>query len=162
MTKRTTQARGRASRRQVLAGAGALAIAGVIALPGGSARAQAGAGEFAAALKKTLGDAQAKDGKVAIQAPEIAENGATVPVIVRVDTPVTADSYVRRITLLADGNPNPEVAVFTLTPRSGKAEVSTRLRLAKTQNVVAVAELSDKSLWMTKKEIKVTIGGCGG
>ncbi len=162
MTERTMNGRRHASRRQVLAGAGALAVATVVALPAGSARAQGAAGEFAAAVKKALGDAPAKEGKVAIQAPEIAENGATVPVIVRVDTPVTADSYVRRITLLADGNPNPEVAVFTLTPRSGKAEVSTRMRLAKTQNVVAVAELSDRSLWMTKKEIKVTIGGCGG
>jgi sulfur-oxidizing protein SoxY len=63
--------------------------------------------------------------------------------------------------MLADGNPNPEVAVFNLTPRSGKAEVAIRVRLAKTQNLVAVAELSDNSLWMAKKEVKVTIGGCG-
>lgn len=162
MTERTMNGRRHASRREVLAGAGALALAGLAALPGRAARAQGAAGEFAAAVRKILGEAQAKDGKVAIQAPEIAENGATVPVVVRVDTPISADSYVRRITLLADGNPNPEVAVFTLTPRSGKAEVSTRMRLAKTQNVVAVAELSDNSLWMAKKEIKVTIGGCGG
>ena len=144
----------------MLAGAAALA-AGAAALPGRPAQAQV-ASEFAAALKKTLGDAQAKDGKVAIQAPEIAENGATVPIMVKVDAPITAESYVKRITVLADGNPNPEVAVFTLGPRSGKAEIATRVRLAKTQNVVAVAELSDKSLWIAKKEIKVTIGGCGG
>jgi len=148
------------NRRQVLAGAAALGLA-VTALPVRPGNAQ-GTSEFAAALKKATGDGQAKDGKVAIQAPEIAENGATVPILVRVDAPITAESYVKRITVLADGNPNPEVAVFTLGPRSGKAEIATRVRLAKTQNVVAVAELSDKSLWMTKKEIKVTIGGCGG
>lgn len=148
------------NRREVLAGSAALAL-GLAALPLAAADAQV-ASDFAAALKKALGDAEAKDGKIAIQAPEIAENGATVPIMVKVDTPISAENYVKRITLLADGNPNPEVAVFTLGPKSGKAEIATRVRLAKTQNVVAVAELSDKSLWLAKKEIKVTIGGCGG
>ncbi len=147
-----------ATRRQVLAAAGALALVGAGAR---EARAQT-AGDFAAALKKAAGEGQPKEGKVTINAPEIAENGATVPVTLVVDSPMTPQNYVARITLLADGNPNPEVAEFRLTPLSGKAEVSIRIRLAKTQNLVAVAELSDKSLWIAKKEIKVTIGGCGG
>ena len=158
MTSNRTEYRRGATRRQVLAGAGALTLIGAST---GRARAQA-TGDFAAALKKALGEAQPKEGKVAIKAPEIAENGATVPITLTVDAPMTPASYVSRITLLADGNPNPEVAVFHLSPKSGKAEVSTRIRLAKTQNMVAVAELSDKSLWTAKKEIKVTIGGCGG
>jgi sulfur-oxidizing protein SoxY len=64
--------------------------------------------------------------------------------------------------LYADGNPNPDVASFHFTEMSGKADVSTRIRLAKTQNVVAVAEMGDGSFMMAKAEIKVTIGGCGG
>ena len=147
-----------ATRRHVLAAAGALALVGAGAR---GARAQT-AGDFAAALKKTSGEGLPKEGKVVINAPEIAENGATVPVTLVVDSPMTPQNYVARITLLADGNPNPEVAEFRLTPLSGKAEVGTRIRLAKTQNLVAVAELGDKSLWMARKEIKVTIGGCGG
>lgn len=148
----------RATRRGVMAGAGALAIVGA-----GATRAHAQAApDFATALKKAVGTGTPQAGKVEISAPEIAENGATVPVALTVESPMTAQSYVKKITLLADGNPNPEVAVFNLTPRSGKAEVATRVRLAKTQNVVAVAELSDSSLWTARKEIKVTIGGCGG
>ena len=158
MTSNRTMPTAAATRRQVMAGAGALIL---VAGAGGRAAAQT-AGDFAAALKKTLGEAQAKEGKVIIKAPEIAENGATVPITLTVDSPMTPASYVSRVTLLADGNPNPEVAVFHLGPKNGRAEVSTRIRLAKTQNVVVVAELSDKSLWTAKKEIKVTIGGCGG
>ena len=155
--ERSKRGRG-ATRRHVLAGAGALALVGAAAREAGAQ----GAGDFTAALNKAVGGGQPKDGKVIIVAPEIAENGATVPVTLVVDSPMTPASYVVRITLLADGNPSPEVAEFRLTPLSGKAEVSIRIRLAKTQNLVAVAEFSDKSLWTAKKEVKVTIGGCGG
>ncbi len=146
------------TRRQVLAGAGALALAGVAARGAGAQS----TGDFAAALKKAVGTGQPQEGKVIIKAPDIAENGLTVPVTLEVESPMTPESYVARIALLADGNPNPEVAEFRLTPFSGKAEISIRIRLAKTQNLMAVAELSDKSLWTARKEIKVTIGGCGG
>jgi sulfur-oxidizing protein SoxY len=150
---------GDATRRQVLGAAGAMLCA---LAAGPSAASAQSAGEFAAALKKALGDAQPQHGKVVIGAPDIADNGATVAVTFSVESPMTPAAYVKRITVLADGNPNPEVAVFNFTPRSGKAEVATRIRLAKTQNVVAVAVLSDNSLWLARKEIKVTIGGCGG
>lgn len=150
----------RASRREVLAAAGALALCGAA---GATSQAAAQApGEFAAALKKAVGDVQPQIGKVAIGAPEVAENGATVPITLSVDAPMTPQSHVRKITVLADGNPNPEVAVFHFTPRSGRAEVATRVRLARTQNLIALAQLSDGSLWMARREVKVTIGGCGG
>lgn len=148
-----------ASRRAVLGGAGALAVAAYV--PRAEAQAPA-TGDFAQALKKAVGAATPQTGKVAIAAPEIADNGATVAVAFSVDHPMTAASFIRKITVLADGNPNPDVAVFHFSPRSGKAEVSTRVRLAKTQSLVALAEASDGSLWMAKREIKVTIGGCGG
>jgi len=149
-----------ATRRTVLVAAGAAALLGPIR-PIGSAHAQATA-DYAAAFKKATNGAQPTEGKVVIAAAEIAENGATVPVTVKVDMPITEQSFVKQITLLADGNPNPDVAVFHLGPRAGRAEVSTRVRLAKTENLVAVAELNDGSLWTARKEIKVTIGGCGG
>lgn len=149
-----------ASRRAVLGGASALAVAGYV--PAAAAQTTPAAPDFAQALKKAVGSATPQAGKVAIAAPDIADNGATVAVTFSVDHPMTAASHVRKITVLADGNPNPEVAVFHFTPRSGKAEVATRVRLAKTQNLVALAEMNDGALFIAKREIKVTIGGCGG
>ena len=75
---------------------------------------------------------------------------------------MTGDDYVASVLILADGNPNPDVATFHFTALSGAAEATTRMRLAKTQNVIAVAKMSDGSVFMDKKEVKVTIGGCGG
>jgi len=160
MDTHATPMTGRPTRRQVLRAGGALVASAAFAAPP-NAHAQ-GAAAFGEALRKATGGGQPQLGKVVIAAPEVAENGATVPIALSVDHPMAPTNYVRRITVLADGNPNPEVAVFYLTPRSGKAEVSTRVRLAKSQNLVAIAELSDNSLWMAKKEVRVTIGGCGG
>ncbi len=103
-----------------------------------------------------------ESGKINLKAPEIAENGNTVPITVSVDSEMTESSYVESVTVLADGNPNPAVATFHFTPMSGEASATTRMRLAKTQNVVAVAKMSDGSVFMDKKQVKVTIGGCGG
>ena len=103
-----------------------------------------------------------KDGKVAVKAPEIAENGNAVPLTVTVDSEMTEKSYVKAIYIAADGNPNPGVAVYEFTPISGKAEVSLRVRLQQTQKLVAVAEMNDGTLYSGSREIKVTIGGCGG
>jgi sulfur-oxidizing protein SoxY len=119
--------------------------------------------ESAAKLISTLsGTSSYKSGKISLKMPDIAENGATVPLTVRVDSPMTADNYVKSIHVAADKNPNPEVASFHLTPASGKAEVSTRMRLSKTQNVVAVAVMNDGSVHRVSRLVKVTIGGCGG
>jgi sulfur-oxidizing protein SoxY len=101
-------------------------------------------------------------GKVTIDAPHIAENGNTVPITVSVDSPMTAQSYVKKIVVAADGNPLPGVAIFELSPANGKASVDFRMRLAQTENVTAVAQMSDGSLWTATRAIKVTIGGCGG
>jgi sulfur-oxidizing protein SoxY len=103
-----------------------------------------------------------KDGKVALKAPEIAENGNAVPLTVSVESEMSDKSYVKAIYIAADGNPNPGVAVFELTPASGKAEVSLRVRLQQTEKIVAVAEMNDGSLYTASREVKVTIGGCGG
>jgi len=101
-------------------------------------------------------------GRIRLNAPEIAENGNTVPVSVEVESAMSGDDLVESVTLLADGNPNPEVATFHFTALSGAARANTRLRLAKTQNVFAVARMADGSTFMDSKLVKVTIGGCGG
>jgi len=103
-----------------------------------------------------------EDDIVSLTAPEIAENGNTVPIGVSVDSPMTADNYVKRVRILADGNPRSAVATLHFSPLSGSAEANTRMRLAKTQNIIAIAELSDGTFHMAKAAVKVTIGGCGG
>jgi sulfur-oxidizing protein SoxY len=103
-----------------------------------------------------------KDGRVTLKAPEIAENGNAVPLTVSVESEMSEKSYVKAIYVAADGNPNPGVAVFELTPLSGKAEVALRVRLQQTEKIVAVAEMNDGSLYAASREVKVTIGGCGG
>ncbi|KGD96627.1 MULTISPECIES: thiosulfate oxidation carrier protein SoxY [Rhizobium/Agrobacterium group] len=101
-------------------------------------------------------------GKITLTAPEIAENGNTVPISVNVESAMTGGDMVDSVIIIADGNPNPEVATFHFTALSGTAVATTRMRLAKTQNVIAVAKMADGSVFMDKKEVKVTIGGCGG
>ena len=113
-------------------------------------------------LSELSGTSSYKSGKVQIKMPTIAENGATVPVNVSVDSPMTSDNYVKAIHIAAEKNPTPQVASFHLTPLSGKAEISTRMRLGKTQNVVAVAVMNDGTAHRVSTQVKVTIGGCGG
>ena len=113
-------------------------------------------------IEKLSGTASHKSGKVTLKMPDIAENGATVPLTVHVDSPMTEKDYVKFIHLASEKNPKAEVASFHLSPSSGRAEVSTRMRLSKTQNVIAVAVMNDGSVFRTARQVKVTIGGCGG
>jgi sulfur-oxidizing protein SoxY len=103
-----------------------------------------------------------KEGKVTLKAPEIAENGNAVPLTVSVESEMNEKSYVKALYVAADGNPNPGVAIYEFTPMSGKAEVQMRIRLAQSQKLVAVAEMNDGTLYTASREVKVTIGGCGG
>jgi sulfur-oxidizing protein SoxY len=147
-------------RRQFAFGAAAALAVGGFAVPAVLAQDQQQAWEQA--VKKILGDAKPIDGKVTIEMPEIAENGNTVPFTVTVDSPMTEKDHVKTIHLLATANPQPGVATFRLSPLSGKATVASRMRLARTQDVIAIAELSDNRFLMSKRAVKVTIGGCGG
>lgn len=113
-------------------------------------------------IAEFTGGAEPATGTIALKAPEIAENGNTVPISVSVDSPMTDDNYVSEVMILATGNPLPGVATFKFSPMSGTATASTRIRLAKTQDLVALAKLSDGSVFMDTKSVKVTIGGCGG
>ncbi|WP_419188821.1 thiosulfate oxidation carrier protein SoxY [Enhydrobacter aerosaccus] len=134
-----------------------LAIAGAIVARNAWATPDATRDWLASQAKGT-----SKEGKITLKAPEIAENGNAVPVTVSVESAMTEQSYVKALYVAADGNPNPGVITFEFTPASGKAEVQFRTRLAQTQKLVAVAEMNDGSLYMASREVKVTIGGCGG
>ncbi len=145
------------SRRDILAlGAGGAALA----VAGGAA--DATPQEAAEAIAKFTGGKTAAPGKIAIDLPEIAENGNTVPLSIALDSPMTADDHVSDILVVAEANPRPTVVTFHLTPMSGRAEVATRIRLAATENVTVVARTSKGELFMAEKPVKVTIGGCGG
>ncbi|MBN9086063.1 MAG: thiosulfate oxidation carrier protein SoxY [Reyranella sp.] len=146
----------RVTRRTALA-APLMALAGTLVARNAFATADQ-AKDWLAALAKGA----PKDGKVTLKAPEIAENGNAVPLTVSVDSPMNDTSYVKAIYIAADGNPNPGVSVFEFTPLSGKAEIALRVRLQQTQKLVAVAEMNDGALFTASREIKVTIGGCGG
>lgn len=148
------------TRRQALAlsfGATTLAVLGA-----STTRAWASAEATAKAIADFAGGATPATGRITLDAPEIAENGNTVPVSVSVESPMSKDDYVESVMLLAEGNPNPDVATFHFTPMSGSASATTRIRLAKTQNVVAVAKMSNGAVFTDTKLVKVTIGGCGG
>lgn len=114
------------------------------------------------AVKKIVGDNKPVEEKVLLDMPEIAENGNTVPFTVTVTNPMTESDYVRAVHIVSTGNPQPGVATFRFTPQSGKAAVSSRMRLARTQDVIALAELSNGRFLQAKRSVKVTIGGCGG
>ena len=146
------------ARRRILIGA-----TGAAALLTQFAAGRAGATpETAKALLQTLAKGEPKEGRISIRAPEIAENGNAVPVTVSVESPMTDKDYVKAVHVFADGNPLPGVVSYRFTPASGKAAASTRMRLAQTQNIIAIAEMSNGDLHSTKSNIKVTIGGCGG
>jgi sulfur-oxidizing protein SoxY len=149
------------SRRQALmGGASAVLVLGGVGLVPGRARAETN--EYRDAIMAFTGGVEPETGRVHLDLPEIAENGNTVPMNVSVDSPMTAEDHCQAVLIVADGNPRPGVATFHFSPMSGRAEANTRIRLASTQNVIAVAQMSDGSYFMDTREVKVTIGGCGG
>lgn len=148
-------------RRRDLLRATAGAAAGGSGLAA-SRPARAAPGELPALLDKRAGGAGPEQGRIVLTLPEIAEDGSSVPLQVSVESPMTEADHVKVIHVFADGNPQPEVVSFRFTPASGRAAASTRIRLAKTQNVIALAETSDGSLYRTSREVQVTIGGCTG
>lgn len=147
-------------RRKFVVGAGAAAAIFALfrSIPASAEKPQ----DFDAAFKSIVGDAETGDSGVEITLPEIAENGNTVPFSVSVESAMSKDDYVKAVHLLSTGNPQPMIATFHFTPLSGAADVSGRMRLAKTQDIVAVAELSNGKFLVGKQMVKVTIGGCGG
>ena len=113
-------------------------------------------------IKKLFGDKKLGAGKIKLDLPTIAENGLVVPLNFEVESPMTDQDYVKSVHLFAEGNPSVGVAAFYFSPMSPKAAASIRIRLAKSQDIVAVAEMSNGDVYTARKEVKVTIGGCGG
>jgi sulfur-oxidizing protein SoxY len=138
-------------------GTAVVALGGFKAVP-----AFASVDETSKMVSSFTGGKEPAKGRIVLTAPEIAENGNTVPVSIQVESPMTDDDYVESVIILAEGNPNPGIATFHFTPMSGSATATTRIRLAQTQNVIAVARMKDGTVYSDRKEVKVTIGGCGG
>ncbi|MEK9622776.1 MAG: thiosulfate oxidation carrier protein SoxY [Alphaproteobacteria bacterium] len=145
------------SRRQALSMLGAVGAATVMGLP-----AYADGAAVAAKIKDLTGGKSVGEGSIELDLPEIAENGNAVKVAFSIDSPMTADNYVKAVHVMADGNPTPDVASFNFTPAMGACSASTRMRLAKTQNIIVLAEMNDGSFKQAQATVKVTIGGCGG
>ena len=112
------------------------------------------------AIRDVIGEATITPGKVKLELPPIVENGNTVSLSVSVDSPMTEAKHVASIHLFNEKNPQPYIAVFHLGPRAGKAAVSTRIRLAASQRVVAIARLSDGSFWSDSADVIVTLPAC--
>ena len=148
------------SRRGALGiGVGALALG---AVGGFATPARAAKNDADELMKQFAAGKEPQTGKVKLDLPQIAENGNTVPMTVTVESPMTEQSYVREVMILADANPRAGIVTFHFTPASGVAEANTRIRLAETQNVIALAKMNDGSVYKASQEVKVTIGGCGG
>src|SRR5207253_2152396 len=112
------------------------------------------------AIRQVAGAAAVRPGRVTLDLPPLVENGNSVPLTVSVDSPMTAEDHVKAIHVFVEKNPQPFVASFHLGPRSGRATVSTRIRLADSQTVAAICEMSDGSFWSGSADSVVTLAAC--
>ncbi len=143
------------ARRTLLsAGAGLVALQ-LVPLP-----LRATPADMASALREVFGTTAISEGRVQLKLPPLSENGNSVPMSISVDSPMTADDHVTEIHVFSPENPLPNVAGYYLGPRAGKAELSTRIRLADTQVITAVAKMNDGSLWSGTAKTIVTLAAC--
>jgi sulfur-oxidizing protein SoxY len=147
------------TRRRFLGLAGSAAAIGAVPIvtlrPGEATPAM-----LATAIRNVVGEAEVRTGKVKLDVPPLVENGNTVPMTVSVSSPMTPDDYVRSIHVFNEKNPQPNIGNFYLGPRAGRAQVSTRIRLADSQKIVAIARLSDGSFWSVSVDVVVTLAAC--
>lgn len=115
---------------------------------------------FQEALRKVTGDAQVRRGRVKLEIPPLVDNGNAVPLAVRVDSPMTSADHVKAIHVFTEKNPLPGVVSVYLGPRAGRAGIATRVRIADTQTVTAIAQLSDGSFWSDTADVVVTLSAC--
>jgi sulfur-oxidizing protein SoxY len=147
------------TRRQFLGLAGGAAVLGAVPIVT-LQPAEATPATLAAAIRNVVGAAAVRTGKVKLDVPPLVENGNTVPMTVSVSNPMTPDDYVRSIHVFNEKNPQPNVGNFYLGPQAGRAQISTRIRLADSQKVVAIARLSDGSFWSVSADVVVTLAAC--
>jgi sulfur-oxidizing protein SoxY len=147
------------SRRRFLGLAGSTAMLG--AIPIVTVRpVEATPAMLATAIRNVVGEAPVRTGKVKLDVPPLVENGNTVPMTVSVSNPMTSDDYVKSIHVFNEKNPQPNVGNFYLGPHAGRAQISTRIRLADSQKIVAIARLSDDSFWSATVDVVVTLAAC--
>ena len=147
------------TRRDLLAAAAAIPGASLLVATASPARAAAPE-DMEAAIRAFVGEAAMREGRVKIEIPPLVDNGNSVTLTVSVESPMTAADHVKKIAVFNEKNPQANVAVFHLGPRSGKAQVQTRIRLATSQKLVAVAQMSDGSFWSGSADTIVTLAAC--
>ena len=143
------------SRREFLALAGGAAMLAVTLRP-----AEATPATMAAAIRAVVGGEPVRTGKVKLDIPPLVENGNSVPMTVSVASPMAPEDHVKSIHVFNEKNPQPNIGNFYLGPQAGRAQVSTRIRLADTQKVIAIAKLSDGTFWSASVDIVVTLAAC--
>ena len=150
----------RASRRQFLVAAGGLAVTAALPLNATAQMTRMAPNNMPQVIARLVGSTKVNPGKVKVGLPPLVENGHLVPLTVTVDSPMTDADYVKAIHVYTDKNPLPEVISFYLGPRAGRASFSTRVRLADSESVVAIAQLSDGSFWSETVYVVVTTAAC--
>ena len=148
-----------ATRRRFVRDAAVLAAAGLGLVVAGRP-ATATPETMRAAIKKVVGEASVQKGKVKLDLPPLIENGNAVPLVVSGDSPMTAADHIKAIHVFTEKNPQPNVVSLHLGPRAGRASVATRIRLADSQTVIAIAEMSDGTFWSDQVEVVVTLAAC--
>lgn len=157
MTDSTTSA---PTRRVFLRRSAALAGAAGIAAAWPVAAARATPEAMRQAIRGIVGEAELRHGRVALDIPLLVENGNAVPLTVSVDSPMSPADHVKAIHVVNEKNPQPQVISVALGPRAGRARLSTRIKLADSQKVVAIAEMSDGSFWSGSTDVVVTLAAC--
>jgi sulfur-oxidizing protein SoxY len=143
------------TRRAVLTGVAGAACARLVVRP-----AEATPAMMKAAIHRIIGEQPVRKGRVTLDIPPLVENGNTIAMSVAVESPMTETDYVKAVHVFNEKNPQPDIISVHLGPRAGKAAFATRIRLADSQNVVAIAEMSDGSLWSGDADVIVTIAAC--
>lgn len=154
----TRSGRNAVDRRRVLAGAAGATLA--VALRPAIAATLPRTETTESAIRRFSGDNPIRPGRVTLDLPPLVENGNTVPLSVSVESPMTPEDHVRRIGVFNEKNPQPNVVTVHLRPGAGRAQVSTRIRLADTQRITAIAEMSDGTYWSASADAIVTLAAC--
>lgn len=148
------------TRRRFLKLAGGTAVIGALPVAISVRPADATPETMAAAIRTVTGGANVQTGKVKLDIPPLVENGNSVPMTVSVTSPMTPTDYVKSIHVFNEKNPQPNLGNFYLQQRAGRAQISTRVRLADSQKITAIAKLSDGSFWSTTADVVVTLAAC--
>jgi len=146
----------RPSRREFLIGSAGIGLTSALPLEPASAT----PAMLEEAIRNVIGEANLQTGKITLEVPPLVENGNTVPVTIIVDSPMSTADHVKAIHVFNEKNPQPHVISITLGPRAGKARIATRIKLADTQRIVGIAEMSDGSFWTGEANVIVTIAAC--